>query len=160
VAEQRVYLIWDDTVLCGFITVQSRQNSWAIDVIRHIPDMPSGAIHAAYATVIRDAKAAGATVLSLGAVPTADTICKHQLKFRAAKAGLVQFKQCFAPRWKPLYHTAPTRAQWITSMVNVVWHVQRPIPRTLQRISHSLTALIMISNIFQLNPNGARDIRS
>jgi phosphatidylglycerol lysyltransferase len=159
VADQRVYLIWDGAVLCGFITVQSRQKSWAIDVIRHIPDMPAGAIHAAYATVIADAKAAGATVLSLGAVPTANTICKHQLKFRAAKAGLVQFKQSFAPRWEPLYHAAPTKAQWIISMAHVVWHVQRPVPRTLERLSASLKSLIMISKIFQLNTSDARDIR-
>lgn len=159
VAAQRVYLIWDDANLCGFITVQTRSTSWAIDVIRHVPNMPSGAIHAAYATVIADAKSAGTTTLSLGAVPTADTICKHQLKFRAAKAGLVQFKQSFAPRWQPLYHAAPTRAQWIVSVAHIAWHIQRPVPRTFERISRTIKSFIMISNSFHLNETRVRDIR-
>ncbi len=159
IGQQRVYLIWDGPKLCGFITVQTRQQTWSIDVIRHLPDMPNGAIHAAYAAVIADAKTSGAKILSLGAVPTADTVCKHQLKFRSAKAGLVQFKQSFAPTWRPLYHVAPTRLQWIVSIAHVVWHVQRPLPRTFGRLSRTVKSLIMISEIFHLNRADPRDIR-
>jgi phosphatidylglycerol lysyltransferase len=158
VATQRVYLIWDGPMLCGFITVQERAATWAIDVIRHGPDMPAGAIHAAYATIISDAKDYGANVLSLGAVPTANTGCKHQLKFRTAKSGLVQFKQSFGPRWVPLYHAAPTRLQWAVSMAHIVWHVQRPLPRCLEKALRSLKSLIIMSNIFHLIPSLDRDI--
>jgi phosphatidylglycerol lysyltransferase len=158
VGSQKVYLIWDSAELCGFITVQTRPQSWAIDVIRHVPQMPTGAIHAAYAAIIADAKDDGATLLSLGAVPTANTICKHQLKFRAAKSGLVQFKQSFAPRWVPLYHAAPNRLQWIQSMAHIVWHIQRPLPRSTVRLAHTLKSFIKISTIFQLSGSKSRDI--
>ena len=158
VAAQRVYLIMVADDLRGFITVQTRPDIWAIDVIRHGQNMPTGAIHAAYAAIIADAKTRRVGTVSLGAVPTDKTTCKHQLKMRASKAGLIQFKQSFRPQWKPLYHAAPTPLQWTTSMLHVIWHVQRPLPRLTARALSAVKSLIMISPIFHLNAGMAHDI--
>jgi len=158
VARQRVYLIWADAALTGFITVQTRACAWAIDLIRHTADMPAGAIHAAYVQIIADAKTQDIATLSLGAVPTANTQCKYQTRVRAHKAGLVQFKQSFQPAWKPLYHAAPTRLQWALSMLHIIWRVQRPIPRWIGRWRVTFTKLIIISPSFHLNTNRGHEM--
>ncbi len=150
VAHQQVYLIWQNQQLCGFATVQTRPQAWGLDLIRHLPNMPTGAMHLAIATIIADAQRAKVGQFSLGAVPAGPAGSRLQQHCAAKKAGLHQFKAGFMPHWVPLYHAAPSKGQWLLSMMHVCGHIQRPLKRLLGQSGSTITELIKKANIIHL----------
>lgn len=160
VAQQQCYLIYDNQTLCGFVTVQTRAQAWVIDLIRHLPQMPQGAMHAAMTRIIEDAAAAYVASLSMGAVPDGPDDNPLQRACAAQKKGLRQFKAAFGPHWQPRYHAAPTRAQFALSLALAFWHIQRPLPRTWLRLRKTITNLINIERIIHLIHIKERDISS
>ena len=150
VRHQQTYLIYQDDQLCGFVTVQARAQAWAIDLIRHIPRMPQGAMHAAITRIIEDASVAGVATLSLGAVPDGPADNTLQAICIGKKTGLRQFKAAFGPRWEPRYHIAPTSTQWAISLIHVFWHVQRPLVRLWSRLPGTLAELMKMERIIHL----------
>lgn len=156
VARQRVFLIYHDACLCGFVTVQARPQIWAVDLIRHVPQMPAGAMHLAIHAIISAAQEARATQLTLGAVPNGPRESRLQNRAAGHKAGLRQFKASFGPRWSPRYHAAPTRPQWILSVVLIFLHIQRPFARLPDYHWRSRGEFINFTRIIHLNRRRAR----
>ena len=154
-AGQRVFLIYQQTQLCGFITVQTRADAWAVDLIRHVPQIPQGAMHAAIVDIIQASRAAGVSRLSLGAVPSGPVDNRLQDRIVSQKAGLRQFKASFGPRWSPRYHAAPGRLQWLLSISLIFLHIQRPWGRASHLLNNSRGEFIKFTRNFHLNPRRA-----
>lgn len=136
VAQQRVYHIWVGDQLAGFVTFQARADTWALDLIRFRTGTPAGAVHLAIAQAIQDAGAAGAASLTLGAVPAGD----HAIARRMARdrAGLIQFKNCFGPRWTPLYHASPSRVEALLTGCLIFIAIQNPWPRLMMIMNKNI----------------------
>ncbi|MFT5626153.1 MAG: hypothetical protein ACI8Z0_002660, partial [Lentimonas sp.] len=88
----------------------------------------------------------GANTLSLGYVPAAKTCCNHQLCLRAAKAGILQFKQSVDPRVGSLDQTAPTRFQWAILSLYIAQHLQRIMTRAVRSTKY----FIIMCSFFHL----------
>ena len=115
VATQMLYIAWHLGQPVAFATFHRGATSWALDLMRHGPDLPDGVMHLMVHTAIGDAARQGVAQLSLAAVPDfAGTRCggrRHRFATRWTQrhaAGLAQFKCSFAPRWRPLYLAAPS----------------------------------------------------
>lgn len=156
VAHQRVFLIYHAERLCGFVTVQTRQRVWAIDLMRHLPQIPAGAVHLAITTIIAAAQSEGVKHLSLGAVPNGPRDSRWQNRVTAQKAGLRQFKDSFGPRWSPRYHVAPSPRHWAVSIALAVVHIQRPIPRLPDILRRKRNEFINFTRIIHLNQRRTR----
>jgi len=150
VARQYTYQIHQNERLIGFITVQTRRSAWTIDLIRHLPELPQGAMHAAIATIIADAATAGVSTLSLGAVPDGPSTSPIQRYCNRKKAGLRQFKAAFNPRWEPRYHAAPTPLHLGLSLVLIMIHIQRPWARIGATRAKLQTKLMNVPKIIHL----------
>lgn len=135
VAEQAVFLIYHDTVLCGFVTFHKGPHDWALDLIRHTDALPQGAIQMAIVAAITAARRAGIMRLSLAAVPPKTGPFAPMGRNRS---GLRQFKQCFGPSWEPRYHVAPSPlAFWVTGL-GIAWCIQRPAARLIYWIAEKM----------------------
>lgn len=152
---QRVYLIWKDADLLGFITAQTTGRLWSLDLIRNVCAMPSGAMQLAVVTMINDAKSCGVHQLSLGAVPDGPQGSRLTAYMVAKRCGLRQFKASFGVTFRPLYHVAPTRLGWMISITHATIGIQRPQMRArdwmLQGVNATVVRLIMMWKSFHLN---------
>lgn len=147
---ETTFLIWDNTNLCGFITISEQGGTWTLDLIRHLSDMPNGAVQLAIAQVIGTLKTRGETKLSLGAVPAGPLGCPITTITQRGKSGLMQFKDAFAPSWEPRFHAAPTFAQAVASLLLITCHIQRPVGRMHHHLKAFQAKLINIPQIIHL----------
>jgi len=129
VAQQRVFLIWNQGNLCGFVTFQDHDTHWHLDLMRHVDDLPGGAMHLAIHTAINEAKSAGITTLSLAAVADCHFTWRFVKQSLDATKGLAQFKNCFAPKWRPLYHASPHKIGLAMTLCAITIAIQRPLAR-------------------------------
>ncbi|MBM7069703.1 phosphatidylglycerol lysyltransferase domain-containing protein [Actibacterium sp. 188UL27-1] len=133
VAWQRRYVAYHKGRVVAFATFHSIQEEWALDLMRHLPGIPDGTMHALIWAAIEDALALDCPRLTLAALPVAETTETDTLSrlarrmFNAASRadGLRQFKTCFAPKYQPLYMAAPT---W-SGLLIAVWDITRAIAR-------------------------------
>ena len=126
-AGQGLYLAWTGGHLAGFASFHQGQREWTLDLVRQLDGVPDGTMHSLIVRAIEDAATAGITRLSLAAGPlpgwavAGPTAPKPGLTARLAhltgalatrqcRAGLIRFKESFAPRQSRLYLAAPTRA--------------------------------------------------
>lgn len=139
IKKQRVFLINKDGQAVGFVTFHTGSRDWSLDLIRHVDNLPDGAIQSAIVTAIEAAKSAGVAHLSLACVPDA----RHTPAFWSARrAGLTQFKRSFVPIWVPRYHAAPNRAAFWFSGFVIAIAIHRPLSNLcwkLRRVAHNLT---------------------
>ncbi|MEL6523137.1 MAG: phosphatidylglycerol lysyltransferase domain-containing protein [Pseudomonadota bacterium] len=129
VAWQRRFVAYHRGAPIAFITLHSNQHEWVLDLIRHNPDIPDGTMHALVLAAIDEAEALACTRFSLAALPLPPDnsepwfvrLMRRRLCNEAA--GLRQFKNCFAPRYEPLYAAAPS---WPT-LLWAGWEISRAI---------------------------------
>ena len=131
VASQEIFLIMQGPECLGFVTFHAGPHDWTLDLIRYEGHLPDGAMHLAVVTAIEAARQDGLGTLSLAAVPP---LAGPLARIGKARAGLRQFKQCFAPTWRPLYHAAPSRLAFGVTAVGVTWGIQRPVARLAERV--------------------------
>ena len=105
----------------AFISLHATAKEWAVDLMRAGPLCPDGTMHALVAAAIQAAKDQNIARFSLAACPT------HPLTKKSG-AGLLQFKTCFAPQWKPLYMVAPTWGDMGLAALDILHAVHHPDP--------------------------------
>ncbi len=126
-AGQRLYLAWAGGQLVGFASFHQGQREWTLDLMRQLDGVPDGTMHSLIVRAIEDAAAASVKRLSLAAGPLpgwgvawlgapklgTNARLAHLTGARATRhcrAGLIRFKESFAPSQSRLYLAAPTRA--------------------------------------------------
>jgi phosphatidylglycerol lysyltransferase len=135
VAGQRVYLARLGGRLVGFATFHVTPGEWALDLMRHGPDMPEGTMHALVAAALADAARLGVPRLSLSGLPPgqdrrrgfAARMVARGLS-RLSGPGLHQFKAAFAPTFVPQYIAAPRLSDLIIGAITVAIRVRWPGP--------------------------------
>ncbi len=133
---------WQRGRLIAYISCHQGVDSWALDLLRAEPDVPSGTMHALVWYAAQMAKNDGYSNFSLASASCTDApLIKaiDKLSFRAPPntAGLEQFKRSFAPDWHPLYAAAPNRfALWL-GLWDIWQEVQDPPPLSRRNAAHS-----------------------
>ncbi|NIZ08655.1 DUF2156 domain-containing protein [Pseudooceanicola sp. HF7] len=135
VADQRCYLAWRGEKLVAFVTFHENRQQLCLDLMRHGADLPDGTMHLLITAALQDARAEGLP-LSLAAMPARD-LREHPLMARlrnriarqSGGAGLIRFKDSFAPRRIPLYMTAPSHLSLILAAADLALAMRRPAPR-------------------------------
>ena len=145
--DQRVVLIHHHDVLVGFITCDTGADDWALDLIRYLPNLPDGAVHAALVAAMDAARQSGARGFSLGAVPA---LPEALAPFGQARDGLRQFKQVFRPTWQPRYFAAPDRPTALIAALALLWGIQRPLARKVSQTHHLHASFdVALAHIFR-----------
>ena len=119
-AGQQVVVARQGERVVGFATFHmatiSGKGGWTLDLLRPAPAAPEGTAQLLVTAGIAAAQAAGATRLSLAAVPIGSAVDELGAVARlgrrlapGAMPGLQQFKAGFAPEWRRLYIVAPSR---------------------------------------------------
>lgn len=132
VAAREVFLVWQADCLIGFAKFQNHGNAWSLDLMRHNTGQVQGAMQLAIVKAIEAADAQGADCLSLAATFDCPLQSVGFERVPQSTSGLTQFKNSFAPRWRPLYHAAPNRLLLILTLFAVTIAIQRPIARLLR----------------------------
>ncbi len=151
----RIFLIWQNSRLVGFITLHENQCEQVLDLIRVAPDAPDGALHLALDHAIRTAGAAGCPRLSLAAVPIgtlgSDTkpmaVLRRAFCHRSGGDGLYQFKASFAPTWRPLYIAAPGKAGLCLAALDILHEITRPAKASLRQPAPRLKVIMRELNL-------------
>ncbi|WP_172961075.1 DUF2156 domain-containing protein, partial [Oceaniglobus roseus] len=127
-ALQEVWTIRRNGQLVGFVSFHVAARERTLDLIRHAPGLPDGALHLAVATAIRTARTEGVARVSLAAVPdpAGPGWLTRPFARRAGSAGLRQFKASFAPRWQPVHAAAPDRLSLLLGALDLARAVNRP----------------------------------
>lgn len=132
---QKVVLIRQGGRTLGFVTFNTGQDGWSLDLLRYLPDLPNGALYAALVCGIEAAAQDGAAQVSLGAVPATEGVLA---RWAGGKAGLRQFKQSFDPVWQPLYLGARHDALLAVIGPILALKIQRPLARTVTRLHNNM----------------------
>ena len=132
VSAQRVYLARCGTRLVGFITLNTTESDWALDLIRVHPNAPDGTIHSLVCKAIADAAYREVPRVSLSAAPYTGAMQGWQkalqnLSLRSG-SGLVQFKSCFSPEWRTVYAAAPGKASLCVGLADLARDIRYPGP--------------------------------
>jgi len=125
-AHQEVFLGWQDSRLVGFVTCHPGRAEWSLDLMRHGSDAPSGTMHALVHAAIMAAQQSGTVRMSLAARPNPPRLFAPLVSRLAAMRGLAQFKQSFAPQWRPLYLAAPGWFGLVAGLIRVTLAIHRP----------------------------------
>lgn len=72
VAEQRVFLAWQEDSLLAFVTFHTAPTEWTLDLMRSIDNLANGVMHALIAYASDEAAASGISRFSLAAMPLSD----------------------------------------------------------------------------------------
>ncbi len=135
-----IYLARQEGRLVGFLTLMRSDSARVLDLMRQSDAAPDGTMHLALAHAIEEARRAGLSRLSLAALPAPGTgFVARQIARIGGAAGLAQFKQCFAPRWRPLYLAAPGRAALAIAALEIGREILRPTApnRALAQLDHA-----------------------
>lgn len=122
-ADQAVFLAVRGTTLLGFVTFHVARPGWSLDLMRHLSDLPDGAMHALVTAGINAAADAGAARVSLAAVPD---LPGRRLGFGTEARGLRQFKQSFDPFWQSRFLCAPNLWSLIFTGCAIGYAIHRP----------------------------------
>ncbi len=119
--------------IIAFVSFHKSQDEWALDLMRHIADIPQGTMHGLICAAIFEAHAQNAAELNLAAIqacPDPDNWIWRELSIRAVGrlggTGLRQFKSSFGPNWRPVYAAAPTRFALTIGLADVAREVHFP----------------------------------
>ncbi len=147
VAQQAVFLAYQDDTLLGFVTFHKTGHEWCLDLMRATRAAPDGTMHMLVQQAIETATENAVPCVSLAAAPAGALEKQTKLEQRLrsiffAKAGgpgLRQFKACFNPRWQPLYMAAPGRGQLAFAAMDLIRSVKRakPVPAQAYALAQS-----------------------
>lgn len=101
VMAQRIFVARVDGRAVAFITLHYTAREWTLDLMRHLPDLPTGTMHSLIAQAIGAARDQGVSRLSLTTAPLGPVWATR------SSEGLRRFKASFAPEWQPRYLCAP-----------------------------------------------------
>lgn len=105
---QRVFLAHQGQRLTGFVTFNTTDTHWSLDMIRFGKGAPDGQVHAMIVQAIEQAGQHGIARLSLGAVPNPPiAIAALERQITQRSEGLRRFKSAFGPTWRPRYIAVP-----------------------------------------------------
>ena len=117
------------------MTFHTTGHEWALDLMRIAPDAPDGTMHMMVNDAILMAREEEIPQVSLAAAPVLpkdDTSIQGRLRGKyfekAGGKGLRQFKDCFAPTWKPLYMAAPGPAHLAIAAVDLIRSIKHAKP--------------------------------
>lgn len=136
-ARSHVWLAFCNGQLIGFLSLIGNGREQVLDLMRYGDEAPDGTMHLALMAAIEGARADGFARLSLAAVPLAGsdkatgalTRLRARLDRISGAAGLLQFKQSFAPNWRPLYMAAPNRRALLVAGLEIAREITRANPR-------------------------------
>ena len=135
IQRQRIFLAYVEDQLVGFVTFHTTGHEWALDLMRIAPDAPDGTMHMMVNDAILMAREEEIPQVSLAAAPVLpkdDTSIQGRLRGKyfekAGGKGLRQFKDCFAPTWKPLYMAAPGPAHLAIAAVDLIRSIKHAKP--------------------------------
>ena len=119
--------------LIAFVSCHQSADTWTLDLMRSHRDVPAGTMYALVWNAIENARKAGCETFSLAStsfteLPLLRWIDKLSLRQRTNTSGLAQFKRCFAPTWRPLYASAPTKLGLYLALWDVWQEVHDPPP--------------------------------
>ena len=124
VRRQVVMIARVDGRIVGFVTFHRARDEWALDLVRYLPEAPSGTTQALIVAAIARARAARVAPLSLAACP----VPRARMPRRWRGDSLRQFKQSFAPRWVTRYACAPGWPSLVLGLASVAVAVRWPAP--------------------------------
>lgn len=127
VQSQRCYLAMQDGQLQGFISLNTCNSEWSLDLMRQTADAPDGTMHALLTHAIEDAARLGLPRLSLAAVPFQhrNKFLHHCVQNASGANGLRQFKASFAPNWQTLYMAAPNPVQFCIAAFDIAREITK-----------------------------------
>ncbi|MCU0800771.1 MAG: phosphatidylglycerol lysyltransferase domain-containing protein [Rhodobacteraceae bacterium] len=115
--------------LVGFASFHQAAGEWTLDLMRHAPDAPDGTMQAIVCHALTLARAQGVPRLSLAACgPPPGLPPRLRRLLHADDAGLLRFKQMFAPDWHPMYLAAPSRSALALAAVELARAIHAPPP--------------------------------
>ncbi|MFW2541861.1 phosphatidylglycerol lysyltransferase domain-containing protein [Primorskyibacter sp. 2E107] len=118
-----IFAAFSDGRMLAFITAVETSDAISLDLMRHLPDLPSGTMHALVAAMIEHARLTSRREVSLAAVPHA-----RLAPLAKGSEGLVRFKTSFGPRWRPLYVAAPSRIALLLAGLDLWRSIRFPAP--------------------------------
>ncbi len=121
---------WKNGQLMAFASCVDTKDALSLDIIRRRHDCPPGTMHALIVEMIHAAKEEEIPEVCLAAVPSL-----HLRRFSKNAADLERFKQCFAPKWRPLYFAAPNYWQLALATLDLRYNIIRP-PSVTRPIPH------------------------
>lgn len=124
---QAVFAAFDGATPVAFVSFHTGQ-TWTLDLMRHLPDLPNGTMQALIVAGIEAARAARAETLSLAAVPDPEPHLPLAQRTLKKSAGLRRFKSAFGPTWEARYICAPTPLRLGLTMATLAWAIRRPAP--------------------------------
>ena len=130
VQSQRCYLAMQDGQLQGFISLNTCNTEWSLDLMRQTADAPDGTMHALLTNAIADAAGLGLPRFSLAAIPFdhRSKILHHCVQSASGANGLRQFKASFAPNWQTLYMATPNRLQFCIAAFDIAREITKKPP--------------------------------
>ncbi|MWB77988.1 DUF2156 domain-containing protein, partial [Pseudooceanicola sp. 216_PA32_1] len=150
VARQRLYLAEVAGRPVAFVTFHEGPHELCLDLMRHLPGLPDGTMHALVVTALADARAEGIARLSLAAMPALPAredrltaAIRRQAALRGGGAGLPRFKTSFAPRRAPLYAAAPNRAALALGLADMARAVHMRQRMSLAQDDHEERAIAL-----------------
>ena len=131
-SHQRVYVARRNGEEIAFISLHVTDRVWTLDLIRHDGPLPDGTIHLLVTRAIEDAGLIGVAEVNLAAVPIGAFKAArgplHMLARWGGGPGLLQFKSCFMPRWRPLYLATPHAIALLPVALGLMRAIMRPAP--------------------------------
>ncbi|THH38705.1 DUF2156 domain-containing protein [Aliishimia ponticola] len=134
-ASQKILVAEAHGTLIAYVTLQTAQTNWALDLMRHVDDMPDGTMHALVHAAILYAQSLGVSSVNLASVPACPNPHSAVWRFISFKGvelfktgGLRQFKSSFAPDWAPRYIAAPSRIALVIGILDIAREVFWPAP--------------------------------
>ncbi|SMX50844.1 phosphatidylglycerol lysyltransferase domain-containing protein [Maliponia aquimaris] len=122
-ADKPLYGAFQGDTLLAFTSWVEGPGVLSLDLMRHLPELPTGTMHALIQTVIDDARRARLNEVNLAALPHPALPAGL-----SETAGLLRFKSSFAPRWRPLYIAAPSAPALLVAAADIRIAIRRPPP--------------------------------
>lgn len=127
-AHQLVVEAWQGGKLIAFASFHQGSREWVLDLMRSGPACPDGTMQAIVTHAVLLARAAGVAQVSLAAAGAPVGMpARLARRLQADEAGLMRFKQMFAPRWQQLYLAAPSRFALAVTGVEIARAIHFPV---------------------------------
>ena len=132
---QRIFTANLNGKLVAFVTFNTAQDAWELDLVRHSDECPDGAIHKLVVAALVAAKADGVSKVSLASAPfsemsktgpTVERILAQVFEKRPDLQGLRRFKQSFGPTWSPIYMASENSLAMCQASIDLYWRIQHP----------------------------------
>ncbi|MFZ7090580.1 phosphatidylglycerol lysyltransferase domain-containing protein [Primorskyibacter sp. 2E233] len=122
-SDKPLFAAFADGRMLAFASAVETSEVLSLDLMRQLPETPSGTMHAIVAAMIEHARQAGQTEVNLAALPH-----DRLAPFAKGAEGLARFKKSFGPNWRPLYVAAPSRVALLLAGLDLWLSIRFPAP--------------------------------